>query len=161
MPISDGGLSTELLCIDPKPRADIAALPLKHEARRLEQLDLASLAKDLRPDDILFVDSSHVLVPGSDVDRIVNDLLPRLPAGVVLHVHDIFLPDPYPESWAWRGYAEQSLIAPLLHSGGWNLLWSSHWLATRCGERVARGPLASLTLLPGSLQTSIWLTRKV
>ncbi|WP_027134954.1 class I SAM-dependent methyltransferase [Geminicoccus roseus] len=157
--IADSGGSTDLHCIDPQPRADITALPLRHEPRRFEEVDTEALAGLLGPGDILFVDSSHLLVPGCDVDRIVNDLLPRLPAGVLLHVHDIFLPDAYPKAWSWRGYAEQSVIAPLLHTGGWSLLWSSHWLATRHAARVAAGPLAELALRPGVPETSMWLVR--
>lgn len=157
---ADGGLATGMRCIDPQPRADIAALPVRHDPRRFEEVDVPALAQELAPGDVLFVDSSHLLVPGSDVDRIVNDLLPRLPAGVLVHVHDIFLPDPYPDAWAWRGYAEQSVIAPLLHGGGWSLLWSSHWLATRKAERVAQGPLAGLPLRKGVPESSIWLVRR-
>ncbi|HWL67764.1 MAG TPA: class I SAM-dependent methyltransferase [Geminicoccus sp.] len=158
--MADGGHAGELHCIDPEPRADIRALPLVHHPCRFEEIEVAEIAALLGPGDLLFVDSSHLLVPGGDVDRIVNDLLPRLPAGVLLHVHDIFLPDPYPEHWAWRGYAEQSLIAALLHGGGWHLLWSSHWLATRQCQRVAAGPLAALELRDGVPETSLWLVRR-
>ena len=34
---------------------------------------------------------------------------------MLLHVHDIFLPDPYPAAWDWRGYNEQAAVAPLIH----------------------------------------------
>ncbi|WP_222183653.1 class I SAM-dependent methyltransferase [Geminicoccus harenae] len=158
--IRDAASGTELHCIDPEPRADIRALPLVHHPCRFEEMAVTEIAALLGPGDLLFVDSSHLLLPGGDVDRIVNDLLPRLPPGVLLHVHDIFLPDPYPEHWAWRGYAEQSLIAALLHGGGWRLLWSSHWLATRRQERVAAGPLAALSLRDGVPETSLWLVRR-
>ncbi len=158
--IADEALATELRCIDPEPRADITRLKLRHEPRRFEEVEAQAVADLLGPGDMLFVDSSHLLVPGCDVDRIVNDLLPRLPAGVLVHVHDIFLPDPYPEAWAWRGYAEQSVIAPLLHGGGWSLLWSSHWMATRHAERLASGPLGVLPLRPNVFETSLWLVRR-
>ena len=63
------------------------------------------------------IDSSHTLVPGSDVDLLLNRVLPALSAGAVVHVHDIFLPDNYPDDWAWRGYNEQLGVAPLLFGG--------------------------------------------
>src|SRR3989337_782513 len=50
--------------------------------------------------DILFIDSSHQLKPGSDVEFLLKAVLPMLPAGVRVHFHDIFLPDDYPASWA-------------------------------------------------------------
>jgi hypothetical protein len=79
---------------------------------------------------------------------------------VLVHVHDIFLPDPYPLEWSWRGYAEQSLIAPLLHTGAWSLLWSSHWLATRQKDCIVASPLGSLPRRPGVFESSIWLARR-
>ena len=157
--IADGGLASDFLCIDPQPRADIEALPLRHWPLRIEEVDLAELARTLDAGDVLFVDSSHLLIPGGDVDRIVNDLLPRLPAGVHVHFHDIFLPDPYPDAWAWRGYAEQSVVAALLHSRAWAIMWSSHWLATRQAERIRRSPLHRLALGDGVPECSLWLTR--
>ena len=48
------------------------------------------------PGDLLFVDSSHILMPGTDVELILTELLPRLPAGALVQIHDIFLPDAYP-----------------------------------------------------------------
>ena len=157
--VADAGLATDIVCIDPQPRADIRSLSVRHEPFRVEEVDLAALAATIAPSDLLFVDSSHLLVPGGDVDRIVNDLLPRLPVGITVHFHDVFLPDPYPADWAWRGYAEQSAIAPLLHAGGWQIVWSSHWLATRQAARVASGPVFKLELRNGVPETSLWLTK--
>ena len=49
-------------------------------------------------------------MPGSDVDLLLNEVLPQLRPGVLIHLHDIFLPDPYPAGWAWRGYNEQVAV---------------------------------------------------
>ena len=49
-----------------------------------------ALFAELRAGDVLVVDSSHVLMPGSDVDLLFNDVMPALPAGAIVHVHDIF-----------------------------------------------------------------------
>jgi hypothetical protein len=106
---------------------------------------------------VLFVDSSHLLVPGSDVDFLVCRLLPLLGAGVLLHLHDIFLPDAYPEAWTWRGYNEQALVAALLLGGRFRPIWASRWMVTRRAERIAASPLATLPLLPGAFETSFWL----
>ena len=69
--------------------------------------------------DVLFIDSSHILMPGSDVDLLLNRVLPRLPAGVLIHIHDIFLPFDYPPVWGWRAYNEQQGVLPLLATGAY------------------------------------------
>jgi hypothetical protein len=57
----------------------------------LEQVDDA-LFRDLAESDILFIDSSHVLRIGNDVYYEYLEIIPRLAAGVLVHIHDIFLP---------------------------------------------------------------------
>lgn len=156
--VADGGLATSISCIDPAPRADLAGLPIRLE-RRLLGNDVQPLVPLLGAGDILLVDSSHLAVPGSDVDRIVNDLLPRLPAGVLLHVHDVVLPDAYPPAWRWRGYGEQMLIGALLQGGAWRILWSSHWLAGRRPVLLAGSAAIGLPLVDGAMETSLWLEK--
>ena len=88
-------LTTELTAIDPAPRADIARTGARMIATPVPSCGMAPFA-GLAAGDLLFIDSSHVLMPGSDVDFLLNQILPALPAGVLVHVHDIFLPDGYP-----------------------------------------------------------------
>jgi hypothetical protein len=71
----------------------------------------------LRADDILFIDSSHVLATGNDVWFEYLEILPRLAAGVIVHVHDIFLPRDYPKEWIvdrHRFWTEQYLLQAFL-----------------------------------------------
>ena len=68
-------------------------------------------------------------MPGTDVDWLLNRILPALDAGVLIHVHDVFLPDPYPAGWAWRGYNEQQALAALLQGGGYAIRFASHYVA--------------------------------
>lgn len=152
--VRDGGLATAIVAIDPAPRASLASLGVRHEPRLLRPDDpaLAGLAAG----DILFVDSSHVAVAGSDVDLLVGDVLPRLPDGVLVHIHDIVLPDPYPADWAWRGYNEATVVAALL-SGAHELVFSSHWVASRRPEWLGGGIAGRLPLVPGARETSLWL----
>ena len=58
---------------------------------------------DMEPNDILFIDSSHVTKAGSDVNYLVFEILPRLKAGVIIHIHDIFYPFEYPREWIMEG----------------------------------------------------------
>jgi predicted O-methyltransferase YrrM len=155
--IRDGGLATALTAIDPAPRANLAGLGVAHERRLLARAD--PMLADLGAGDILFVDSSHVAMPGTDLDLLVGDVLPRLASGTLLHVHDILLPDAYPPEWAWRGYNESIPVAALIGSGGWEIVFASHWVASRQPERLGRGVLARLPLVPGARETSLWLRR--
>ncbi len=71
---------------------------------RLQDVDLAEFDR-LEAGDIFFVDSTHVSKVGSDVNRIVFDILPRLAPGVHVHVHDIFHPFEYLRAWIEEGRA--------------------------------------------------------
>jgi len=157
--IRDGGIDCRLICIDPSPRAKLEGLPVEHRACRLEQVE-ETLFAGLEAGDILFVDSSHIAMPGSDVDRIMNRILPVLRPGVVVHMHDVFLPDPYPEAWAWRGYNEQLLIAAWLLAGGLEPLFASHWVASRHPGWIAEGPLAAVALGPEVPESSLWAEKR-
>lgn len=157
--VSDAGLRTRHICIDPAPRARLQGLAVEHQAITVDRLD-PGLASDLEPDDILFIDSSHIAVPGSDVDRLVNDALPRLPTGTLIHFHDIFLPYAYPAAWAWRGYNEQLLVAALLTGGGYQLCFSSAYALRHLPAAVDRSVVAVLPLLPGAVESSLWLRKR-
>lgn len=154
--VADGGLATQIVAIDPNPRARLDGLAVRREARLLTDTDPATI-EELGAGDILFVDSSHVAMPGTDLDRIVGDVLPRLPAGVLLHLHDIVLPDAYPPDWAWRGYNESIVAAALIARGGCEIVFSSRWIATRHPGRVAAGVLGRIPLPAGARETSLWL----
>jgi hypothetical protein len=156
--VNDGGFPCTVTCIDPQPRADLTSLPIELNQRLLAGGD-AELAGELEPGDILVVDSSHVAMPGSDVDLILNRMLPQLAPGVLVHLHDIFLPDPYPSGWAWRGYNEQVAVAALLHGGGYAIRLASHYLATRHADRLARGVVGQLPLSAGTFESSLWLEK--
>jgi hypothetical protein len=156
--IADEALGTELVCIDPAPRAPLRGLPVRWIENVVQRAPDDCFAR-LRSGDVLFVDSSHVLMPGTDVDWLLNRVLPKLAAGVLVHFHDVFLPDPYPEPWAWRGYNEQQAIAPLLHGPAYECLFASHYVATRLSDRLARGVLAQLPR-PAAPESSLWLEKR-
>lgn len=157
--IRDAGASTELVCVDPAPRARLDGLPVRHVPLLLQDADPA-LFEGLGAGDVLFIDSSHVAMPGSDVDLLLNGVLPRLAAGALVHLHDVFLPDPYPEEWAWRGYNEQVAVGCLLQGGAFEVVFASRYLVTQRAERVAASPLAELPLLAGVLESSLWLEKR-
>jgi len=113
------GGECQVSCIEPYPRAflkkgvpGITALIEK----KAQQLDLEYFSR-LNGGDILFIDSSHVSKTGSDVNYLVFEVLPRLKPGVLIHIHDIFLPHEYPKEWVLaenRSWNEQYLVRALL-----------------------------------------------
>lgn len=157
--IDDSGHACRLLAIDPLPKRGVDKLDIEIRPQTLNQVDLA-LFDELEAGDVLFVDSSHILMPGSDVDDLVNRVLPALPSGVLIHVHDIFLPDDYPVEWAWRGYNEQPIIAALVGSGAHEVLFASHYAGTRLAGRLADSVIARLPTKSGSFPASLWLEKK-
>lgn len=157
--VRDAGLTTEITAIDPAPRAVLDGLDaVRLDRRTVQAAGLAPFAA-LTSGDILSIDSSHILMPGSDVDFLLNRALPALPDGIAVHVHDIFLPDDYPEHWAWRGYGEQLAVAALLNGGIWRPLFASRFVATRMADALRGGVLERLPLPDGAVESSLWLKK--
>ena len=152
----DEGISTEITCIDPAPRAELSGLDLDLRRVPLQELEPGSLPA-LRAGDILFIDSSHIAMPGSDVDWVMRYLIPALPAGVLVHFHDIFLPDPYPPSWQWRGYNEQLIVLALLAGGRVDPLFSSRFVRKYRPDLLDSLDLGWVSLVDGAIESSIWL----
>ncbi len=115
--IDDGGLRTRILSIDPEPRAICDALCDEVIRQPLEDIDL-DLFTALESGDVCFIDNSHCAYQNSDVTVSFIDVLPRLPPGVLVAFHDIYLPDDYPLAWTDRWYNEQYLLAAFLLGGG-------------------------------------------
>ncbi len=156
--VRDGGLETQITAIDPEPRRALTGLPVEHLACPLQQAP-AGLFGALEPGDMLFIDSSHIVMPGTDLDILFGQVLASLPAGVLVHVHDIFLPDDYPKDWIWRGYNEQQTVAALLAGGGIRPLFASHYAATRMSDAVAGTVVGQIPLAEGVYETSLWLEK--
>lgn len=86
---------------------------------------------ELKANDILFIDSTHVSKLGSDVNSIFFNILPRLNSGVIIHLHDIFWPFEYPASWIQDGRAWNEIYilrAMLQHNKDYSILFFSDYL---------------------------------
>jgi hypothetical protein len=118
--IVDQGLRTTITSCDPAPRAQIDDLCDRTIRAGVETVDLA-VFDELAAGDILFIDNSHRSFMNSDATVVFLDVLPRLKAGTLVHLHDIFLPYDYPATWADRHYSEQYLLACGLLAGGANM----------------------------------------
>lgn len=93
-------------------------------ARRLEEVD-STLFDSLERNDILFLDTSHVVKTGGEVAYALNEVLPRLKEGVLVHIHDIFAGWEYPADWVLedhRSWNEIYMVRLLAEQGkGWRV----------------------------------------
>jgi hypothetical protein len=111
--------STELVCIEPFPDAVLQdGFPglTTLISSRVEETSL-DLFLDLKENDVLFIDSSHVARTGGDVTFLFLEVLPRLQPGVVVQVHDVFIPFEYARDWVEDGlrfWNEQYLLQAFL-----------------------------------------------
>lgn len=155
--VSRLGLQTRLTSIDPEPRNAVDQLCDEVIRRPLEQCDPA-MFQALDPGDILFLDSSHRAFQGSDVTVFFTEILPRLKPGVIVQVHDIYLPDDYISGHLRQLWNEQYLLAVALLFGPdrFEILFPCWWvgrdpaLRRQAREAVCHGPLESVDLYGAS-----------
>lgn len=112
----DGSLGTTITSIDPQPRKEIDAVCDSVVRAPLEVADLGVFA-ELGEGDVLLLDGSHCVFMNSDVSVFFLEVLPRLAKGVLVGVHDIYLPADYPAEVADRHYSEQYMLAAYLLAG--------------------------------------------
>ncbi len=155
----DGEIDGRITAIDPHPRTSLLGIRDLELLRAPVQDIGLQVFGSLNPGDMLFIDSSHILMPGSDVDLLINRALPALPAGVLVHFHDIFLPDDYPPQWAWRGYNEQLAVAALLTSKSYAPVFASHFVVSRMREILGRSSVSRILRPPGAVESSFWLRK--
>jgi len=110
---TEQNLDTEIISIDPMPRAEIDNLANKVIRKPFENIDF-DILDELNENDILFVDNSHRILPNSDSMVFYLEILPRLKKGVIVHIHDIYLPYDYPQFMCDRFYSEQYGLAMYL-----------------------------------------------
>ncbi len=113
--------------------------------------------------DILFIDSTHTVKLGGDVNRLFLDVLPLLAPGVLVHVHDIFLPREYPRVWIERDgkfWAEQYLLqAFLCLNSDFEVVLPLNALSHGDGGAAAASALLR-ELAPGAEPGSFWIRRR-
>jgi predicted O-methyltransferase YrrM len=154
----DGGIDGRITCIDPAPRRAIDALGVEAVRRMLTEDD-AGLCADFFPNDILFIDSSHIMLPGLDVDIQFNRMFPLLAPGTVVHLHDIFLPYDYPPSFRERFYSEQNALVGWIASGYFEILFPAHYAYRVLGDVVREAFGHRLPQVADAGPGSIWLRR--
>ncbi len=156
------GSRLRLTCIEPYPddltkllrptdEVEVIASPVQDVA--LERFG------DLEPNDVLFIDCSHVVKTGSDAHYLITRVLPTVPVGVYIHIHDIFWPFEYPADWIEEGraWSEAYLLhAFLLFNDAFQIVLFNDWL-TLWHHGMLSGAVPALA--PGA-GGAIWLCRR-
>ena len=116
----------------------------------------------LGPNDVLFIDTTHTVKTGGDVPWIYNQILPRLRSGVVVQLHDSYLPWDYPEVevFAGKGWNELYIMQSfLVWNSAFEVLFGTHWMKRRHWDVLRR---AFPDLLEEDIDrdaSSLWIRR--
>lgn len=152
----------KMVCIDPYSDANLSSTlsefgfsVIREKVERLQP----QFFDTLEAGDVLFIDSTHTVRVGGDVNFLFLEILPRLRPGVLVHIHDIFLPDEYPRDWVIEKHifwGEQYILhAFLLFNHDFEILIATNFLAKRYPELLRR-------CFPGALWwggSSFWIRR--
>ncbi len=158
-----------ITCIEPYPSAALTAreADLTKLIRQPVQNIPDELFLCLDSGDILFIDTSHASKAGSDVHDILFRVLPLLKTGVIIHIHDIFLPFEYPREWIsdigiiWN--EQYAVLALLMNSSRYRVIMPNHLASIEHADALelsfAALDVADLTRnMSGARGASLWLT---
>lgn len=161
------GLPTVCTFVDPFPevaRAATAPMSAPHTIlpAKVQEMDLRILA-ELGENDILFIDSSHIVKTGSDVHFEITEMLPRLGHGVIVHFHDVFYPFEYQRPWVVeRNHSWNEvyfLHAFLLYNTRFRIELFNHFVARELTDSIVQAAprhAKRFLLNPGG---GLWLRR--
>ena len=164
--------TSALICIEPFPQEFLKqGFPGLNRLieKKVEDIDLEFFSQ-LHSGDVLFIDSSHTVKIGGDVNYLFLEVLPRLEPGVIVHIHDIFLPFDYRRDWVlgkFRFWAEQYLLqAFLAFNSEFEVLMANNYVAHGYLDDV-KAAFPSLEKLKAAFPNSVgwgggsfWMRRK-
>ena len=126
--VEKAGIATVIEVIDPSPRTEVRDVADRLILKHVEDTEMGAF--DFTAGCILFIDSSHICRAGGDIPFLFCRVIPSLPAGVIVHVHDIFLPYDYPIAYQRRLYTEQYVLHALLgDSARYEILLATHYMS--------------------------------
>jgi hypothetical protein len=153
--------STRLVSIEPYPYEVLKnGFPGLSEliVKDIQQIPL-SYFDSLKPNDILFIDSSHTVKTGGDVNYLMLEIVPRLQIGVYIHIHDIFFPYEYPKEWVMdedRFWNEQYLVqAFLAFNDSFEIVFSNSFM----GNKHKKEMRTIFKAAPSHSGGSLWIKR--
>lgn len=149
-----------ILCVEPHPPAWLRKLEGAIEIQPFPVQEAPdSFFLSLAPGDVLFIDGSHISKTGSDVNHLFLRILPRLPPGVLVQIHDICLPFEYPRYWSEDAlcyWNEQYVLAALLANSRKFEVLAGVYCLYRTDPEALRSLIPDLPgVLPGG--GSLWL----
>lgn len=151
----------EQICVEPFEQPWLERTGVTVHRTKVEDLD-PSIVDQLQANDILFIDSSHVIRPQGDVLHEYLHLLGRVKLGVVIHIHDIFTPRDYPDQWVLhdrRLWNEQYLLeAFLCFNQDFKVIGAVNWLHYNHRDRLGDA-CPVLSMEPQSEPGSFWCMR--
>ncbi|GMU96910.1 MAG: hypothetical protein AMXMBFR50_24250 [Ignavibacterium album] len=150
----DSNYKCEHICIEPYEMPWLEKSGVSVVRSKVEDIELSFFSK-LYENDILFIDSSHIIRPQGDVLFEYLELLPSLRKGVIVHLHDIFSPKNYPKQWLQdeiRFWNEQYLLeAFLTYNNTWKVIGALNYLHHNHYEKLRRvAPFLTPEREPGS-----------
>ncbi|WP_200977025.1 class I SAM-dependent methyltransferase [Echinicola sp. 20G] len=161
--IEDYQLQTTIFSIDPSPRNEINEI-CDHIIRKpLEEVDLNVFNK-LEKGDFLFIDNSHRVLMNSDAIAVFLDIIPNLKSGVIIQIHDVFLPYDYPQNWSDRFYSEQYMLANILIYGSdkFDVILPNFYISKLSELAQILNPIWDINILSGVERhgASFWFMKK-
>lgn len=143
---SGSGSETDVVAIEPYPDDDLRRLEANHDnlslrASKAEDIDVGYYTS-LDSGDFLFIDSSHVMRAGNDVNHLYLKVLPQLPAGVYVHAHDIRFPSEYPKEWLvddHHFWTEQYFLQSfMMYNDSFEVVWSGNHMSEEHSGQLER-----------------------
>ena len=158
-----GGIN--VTCIDPNPPAVITDGVEGIRQLRVEKIQDTPLElfEQLAQDDVLFIDTSHTVKTGGDVPWIFQEVIPRLEVGVVVHIHDVFLPGDYPSDWVLDGWAWNEIYlvhAFLAFNRAFEVVYGAKWMELHARDVLLEAfPGLALPEHAARSGSSLWIRR--
>ena len=148
-------------CIEPYEQSWLETKPVSVIRSRLEDVNLDKFMT-LGENDMLIIDSSHIIRPQGDVVTEYLEILPSLASGVIVHIHDIFTPKDYPDSWVYddvRLWNEQYLLeAFMTFNGKFEVLAALNYLTHHHYDKLTeKCPI--MKQQPGREPGAFWIRR--
>ncbi|PJJ84082.1 class I SAM-dependent methyltransferase [Mucilaginibacter auburnensis] len=157
----DTSLSYTHICIEPYEQPWLEKTGVEVIRKRVETIE-QKFFEELAAGDILFIDSTHMIRPQGDVLFEYLEVLPILKPGVVVHIHDIFLPKDYPDQWILKEHRlwnEQYLLeAFLTFNNNYKILGAVNFLSHNYNSEFSvKHPIYSQQ--PGREPGAFWMVR--
>ncbi|MDQ6605753.1 MAG: class I SAM-dependent methyltransferase, partial [Actinomycetota bacterium] len=156
--------SMRLTCIEPFPRKFLLDDVPGVSDLRVERIQDTpfELFGELGSGDILFIDTAHTVKTGGDVVWLFQEIVPRLAPGVLVHIHDVFIPGEYPEAWVMEGWGwnESYLVRAFLSfNSEFEIVWGQQYMLHYQREQLlAAFPDLAADTASGA---ALWIRRKL